>query len=143
MSIVLLFVHILEYLLLMYIIIHTRVAHWAQAQFTLLTVCSYYLYKTSSLMSTYKDPLLYNYRHAHTNTHYSFIFSIYIKMDILFGFWIMGVDLFQASFGRREWNGMKRIILEYFFLPLFGSFNGGNGKFIPLFGSLSERKWNG
>ena len=64
MSIVLLFVHILEYLLLMYIIIHTRVAHWAQAQFTLLTVCSYYLYKTSSLMSTYKDPLLYNYRHA-------------------------------------------------------------------------------
>ena len=31
---------------------------------------------------------------------------------------------------------MKRIILEYSSLPLFGSFNGDNGKFIPLFGSL-------
>ena len=35
-----------------------------------------------------------------------------------------------------EWKGMKRIILEYYSLPLFGSFNGGNGKPIPLFGSL-------
>ena len=61
----------------MYIIIHTRVAHWAQAQFILLTVYSYYLYKTSSLMSTYKDPLLYNYRYAHTNIHYSFILCLY------------------------------------------------------------------
>ena len=42
-----------------------------------------------------------------------------------------------------EWKGIKRIILEYSFLLLFESFNGGNGKFILLFGSLSERKWNG
>ena len=42
-----------------------------------------------------------------------------------------------------EWKGMKRLILEYFFLPLFGSFNGGNGKSIPLFESLSGREWNG
>ena len=26
-----------------------------------------------------------------------------------------------------EWNGMKRIILEYSSLPFFESFNGGNG----------------
>ena len=37
-----------------------------------------------------------------------------------------------------EWNG-KNIILEYSSLPLFGSFNGGNGKLIPSF----EREWNG
>ena len=37
---------------------------------------------------------------------------------------------------------MKKIILEYSSLPLFGSFNRGNGKFIPLFWSLSGRKWN-
>ena len=37
---------------------------------------------------------------------------------------------------------MKRIILKYSSIPLFGSFNGGNGKSIPLFESLSERKWN-
>ena len=36
-----------------------------------------------------------------------------------------------------EWKGMKIIILEYSSLPLFGSFNVGNGKPIPLFGSLS------
>ena len=42
-----------------------------------------------------------------------------------------------------EWKQMKRIILEYFFFPLLGSFNGGNGKLIPLFGSLSGREWNG
>ena len=41
-----------------------------------------------------------------------------------------------------EWKGIKRIILEYSSLLLFGSFNGGNGKSIPLFGSLSEREWN-
>ena len=41
-----------------------------------------------------------------------------------------------------EWNGIKRIILEYSSLPLFGSFNGGNRKLIPLFGSLSRREWN-
>ena len=35
----------------------------------------------------------------------------------------------KASFGRRTWKGMKRIILEYFSLPLFGS--------------LSRREWNG
>ena len=38
---------------------------------------------------------------------------------------------------------MKRIILEYSSIPLFRSFNGGNGKSIPMFGSLSEREWNG
>ena len=42
-----------------------------------------------------------------------------------------------------EWKGMERIILEYSSLPLFGSFNGDNGKLIPLFESLSGRKWNG
>ena len=49
---------------------------------------------------------------------------------------------FQGPFGRREWNGKKGIFLEYSSLLLFGSFNGGNGKSIPLFGSLSGRKWN-
>ena len=33
---------------------------------------------------------------------------------------------------------MKRIILEYSFIPLFGSFNKGNRKPILLFGSLSR-----
>ena len=45
-----------------------------------------------------------------------------------------------------EWNGMERnerIILEYSSLPLFGSSNKGNRKFIPLFESLSGREWNG
>ena len=42
-----------------------------------------------------------------------------------------------------KWKRMKRIILEYSSFPLFGSFNGRNGKLIPLFESLSERKWNG
>ena len=42
-----------------------------------------------------------------------------------------------------EWKGMKRIILEYSSIPLFGSFNGGDGKSIPLFGSLNGRKLNG
>ena len=37
---------------------------------------------------------------------------------------------------------MKIIILEYFSLPLFGSFNGGNGKSILWFGSLSRKEWN-
>ena len=37
---------------------------------------------------------------------------------------------------------MKRISLEYSFIPLFGSFNGRNRKLIPLFGSLSRREWN-
>ena len=40
----------------------------------------------------------------------------------------------------KEW---KKIILEYSSLPLFGSFNGGNRKSIPLFGSLSRRELNG
>ena len=35
-----------------------------------------------------------------------------------------------------EWNEMKGIFLEYSFFPLFGSFNGENGRSIPLFGSL-------
>ena len=42
-----------------------------------------------------------------------------------------------------ELNGMKRIILEYSSIFLFGNFNGRNGKLISLFGSLSIRKWNG
>ena len=45
---------------------------------------------------------------------------------------------FKTSFRRRECKWMKRIILEYYFLPLFGSINGGNGKSIQLFGSLSR-----
>ena len=39
-----------------------------------------------------------------------------------------------------EWNGMKIIILEYYSIPSFESFNGGHGKFIPSFGSLSGRE---
>ena len=42
-----------------------------------------------------------------------------------------------------EWNGMKRIILEYSSLPFFGSFNGENGKSIPLFESLRLRLGGG
>ena len=42
-----------------------------------------------------------------------------------------------------EWNRIKGIFLEYSSLFLFGSFNGGNGMSIPLFGSLSGREWNG
>ena len=49
----------------------------------------------------------------------------------------------QGPFGRREWNGIKIIFLEYSSLLLFGSFNGVNGMSIPLFGSLSGREWNG
>ena len=37
---------------------------------------------------------------------------------------------------------MKRVILEYSSLPLFESFNRGNGKLILLFRSLSRREWN-
>jgi len=44
---------------------------------------------------------------------------------------------------RMEWKLIKIIFLEYFFIPLFCSFNGGNGKFILLFGSSSGREWNG
>ena len=35
---------------------------------------------------------------------------------------------------------MKRIILEYYSIILFESFNGENEKFIPLFESLSGRE---
>ena len=42
-----------------------------------------------------------------------------------------------------KWKGMKKIILEYSSLSLFGSFNGGNEMLIPLFESLSGKKWNG
>ena len=49
-----------------------------------------------------------------------------------------------------EWKEMTRIILEYFSIPLFGSFNGGNENLIPLFGSLRLHlgvykgiEWNG
>ena len=43
-----------------------------------------------------------------------------------------------------EWNGMKRIILEYSSLPFFESFNGGNGKLIPLLGgnAISRREYS-
>ena len=41
-----------------------------------------------------------------------------------------------------EWKWMKKIILEYSSLLLFGSFNRGNGKLILLFRSLSRREWN-
>ena len=33
---------------------------------------------------------------------------------------------------------MKIIILVYYFLLLLGSFNGENGKFLPLFGKVGE-----
>ena len=39
-----------------------------------------------------------------------------------------------------EWKGIKRIILEYFSIPLFESFNVGNEKFISLFRSSSGRE---
>ena len=49
-----------------------------------------------------------------------------------------------------EWKGMKKIILEYSSILLFGSFNGENEKLIPLFRSLrlrlevhKGREWNG
>ena len=41
-----------------------------------------------------------------------------------------------------ECKWMKIITLKYSSFLLFESFNGGNGKFISLFGSLSEREWN-
>ena len=41
-----------------------------------------------------------------------------------------------------KWKRMKKIILEYSFVPLFESFNEGNRKFISLFESLSEKEWN-
>ena len=50
--------------------------------------------------------------------------------------------LSKAPFGRREWNGIKGIFLEYSSLLLFESFNGENGMSIFLFGSLSGREWN-
>ena len=56
--------------------------------------------------------------------------------------WYLNPLLSKASFGRRKWNGIKGIFLEYSSLLLFGSFNEGNGRFIPLFGSLSMREWN-
>ena len=49
----------------------------------------------------------------------------------------------KPSFGRREWNEIEmneKKKLEYPSLPLFGTFNGGNGKSIPLFKSLSGRE---
>jgi len=42
-----------------------------------------------------------------------------------------------------EWKGVKKRILEYSSLPLFWSFNGGNGKLVTLFWSLSRSEWNG
>ena len=42
-----------------------------------------------------------------------------------------------------EWKWMKKIILEYSFIPLFESINGDNGESISLFGSLSWRECNG
>ena len=43
---------------------------------------------------------------------------------------------------RMERKRMKRIILEYSSISLFVSFNGGNEKLIPLFGSFSGMEWN-
>ena len=67
-----------------------------------------------------------------------------------FSFFFFGVLFFKFCFRLRleggngmKWKEMKKIILEYSSIPLFGSFNGGNRKLIPLFGSLSRRKWNG
>jgi len=57
--------------------------------------------------------------------------------------------IFKPSFGRRERNKMKRIILYNYSLPLFESFNGGNVNVIPLFWSFrlclgvhKGMKWN-
>ena len=50
---------------------------------------------------------------------------------------------FRPHLGGRngmELKWMKKIILEYSSLPLFGNFNGGNEKLIPLFRSLSGRE---
>ena len=41
-----------------------------------------------------------------------------------------------------ECKWMKIITLKYSSFPLFENFNGGNEKFIPLFGSLSKKEWN-
>ena len=41
-----------------------------------------------------------------------------------------------------EWKGKKIIILKYFSILLFRSFNGGNEKLIHLFGILSRREYS-
>ena len=67
-----------------------------------------------------------------------------------FSFFFFGVLFFKFCFRLRleggngmKWKEMKKIILEYSSIPLFGSFNGGNRKLIPLFESLNRREWNG
>ena len=52
----------------------------------------------------------------------------------------------HMMYGRRELNKMEmneENNLEYYSHPLFRSFNGKNGKSIPLFESLSGRERNG
>ena len=60
---------------------------------------------------------------------------------------IFGIIIFLSPHleggNRMEWKLIKRIILKYSSLPLFGSFNGGNRKLILLFENLSRREWNG
>jgi len=65
-------------------------------------------------------------------------------LDIIFSF-RKNFQQLSPRFGRRgrEWKRMKRIILEYYSLPLFESFYKGNGKSISFFGSLSGREWFG
>ena len=84
--------------------------------------------------------------------NYSFypIFKISILMSYEFSFIIIIIILrikFSYKIGCRPHlrggKGMKIIILEYSSIPLFGSFNGGNGKSIPLFGSLGPRLGEG
>ena len=54
-------------------------------------------------------------------------------------------DFLKSCLGRgneMKWKEIKKIILEYSSFPLFRSFNGMNGKSIPLFGSLNGREYN-
>ena len=78
------------------------------------------------------------------------LFNIFNKMnsnlayfDMSHNIEILHLNLRLGGRNGMEWKWMKRIILEYSSLPLFKSFNGRNRKSILLFGSLSEREWNG
>ena len=55
---------------------------------------------------------------------------------------IFYLSLYLGGVNRIEWNEMKRIFLEYSSFPLFGSFNRGNKKSIPLFESLNGMELN-
>ena len=86
-------------------------------------------------------------------TYWTFRKALGTQFHLVFGFlrsivWLSFIIIFchlcLVWKEGMEWNGKewKKIILEYSSIPLFGSFNGENEKFIPLFESLSGREWN-